>query len=251
MPPTTPQTFISLVAHFLDFLTVAIHTILYERQIYPHESFISARKYNYPVRQSRHPEVCEWINDAINALEVELLKGTVDRVAVVIFSMYDQPMERFMFDLSKFPFVPKKDWHVPFASNDSKDESRIPVVNMEEQFRAVMSKLAFCHRSLLPLPQDCTFTLAIELKDEADAPIGHPQPWIPVQPSLQKETARGESKAKSGEDLGGVRTTTIRTVDAGEMVFEMWIEEGRTKVDSLDRDEFDDEDSQMDADPPF
>jgi mitotic spindle assembly checkpoint protein MAD2B len=54
----TFQTFVSV---FSDFLTVAIHTILYERDIYPRDSFLSAKKYNYSVRQSRHPKVCQWI----------------------------------------------------------------------------------------------------------------------------------------------------------------------------------------------
>src|ERR1700761_8978271 len=112
---STPSNYISLVAHFLDFLTVSIHTILYERNVYPAESFISARKYNYPVRQSRHPDLCDWINDAVKAVEAELLKGSVSRVAVVIFSKWDDPLERFVFDLSKFPVVDRPDWYIEFA----------------------------------------------------------------------------------------------------------------------------------------
>jgi mitotic spindle assembly checkpoint protein MAD2B len=64
----------AVVSAFRDFLTVAIHTILYERDIYPRTSFLKARKYNYPVRQSRHPKVCKWIQDAVAAVEVEMLK---------------------------------------------------------------------------------------------------------------------------------------------------------------------------------
>ncbi len=71
------DTYQAVVSAFSDFLTVAIHTILYERNIYPQTSFISARKYNYPVKQSRHPKVCKWIQDAVAAVEVEMLKVTV------------------------------------------------------------------------------------------------------------------------------------------------------------------------------
>ncbi len=67
-------TYHAVVAAYSDFLTVAIHTILYERNIYPQTSFIKARKYNYPVRQSRHPKVCKWIMDAVAAVEAEMLK---------------------------------------------------------------------------------------------------------------------------------------------------------------------------------
>ena len=72
--PPTIDTYASLVSTFGSFLTVAIHTILYERSIYPETSFLSARKYNFPVRQNRHPKVCSWINDAVAAVEAELLK---------------------------------------------------------------------------------------------------------------------------------------------------------------------------------
>ena len=68
------DTYHAIVLAFSDFLTVAIHTILYERDIYPRESFLSARKYNYPVKQSRHPKVCKWIQDAVAAVQVEMLK---------------------------------------------------------------------------------------------------------------------------------------------------------------------------------
>lgn len=68
------DTYHAVVSAFSDFLTVAIHTILFERDIYPKSSFLKARKYNYPVRQSRHPTVCQWIRDAVAAVEVEMFK---------------------------------------------------------------------------------------------------------------------------------------------------------------------------------
>ena len=69
----------AVVLAFSEFLTVAIHTILYERDIYPQTSFFSARRYNYPVKQSKHPKVCRWIQDAVAAVEVEMLKVGQER----------------------------------------------------------------------------------------------------------------------------------------------------------------------------
>lgn len=68
------DTYQGVCSAYSDFLTVAIHTILYERNIYPPNSFIRARKYNFPVRQNRHPKVCKWIQDAVAAVEAEMLK---------------------------------------------------------------------------------------------------------------------------------------------------------------------------------
>lgn len=65
------STLANIVSIFADFLTVAIHTILYERQIYSPDLFISTRAYNHPVRQARHPALCKWIQDAVEACSAQ------------------------------------------------------------------------------------------------------------------------------------------------------------------------------------
>ncbi|KAF2162417.1 hypothetical protein M409DRAFT_69042 [Zasmidium cellare ATCC 36951] len=210
-------TFRSFVTAFTDFLTVAIHTILYERNIYPQTSFLSARKYNFAVRQNRHPKVCEWINDAASAVEAELLKGAVERVAVVMYSKQNKPLERFVFDLARFPAVPATELDVPLERVDA-NGSKLPIlpsVDMEEQFRATMSRLTNCSTALQPLPSGCTFTVAIELRRNGEAPTGHPQPWVSAQQQSNKALAQKAQK----------QTTPIRSVTAGEMEFETWIED--------------------------
>lgn len=124
--------------------------------------------------------------------------------------------------------------------------------NLAEQMRAALISLTTRCAQLKPLPEKCSFNIAMELKDEADVdpPIGHPQAWMPVQPSLQKMgrksirhatvedeseewstqgSRESEDKKKMGQDLGGVRFTPIRTVETGTFRFETWVEEGRAK----------------------
>lgn len=66
------STLANIVSTFSDFLTVAIHTILYERKIYSPDLFISTRAYNHPVRQARHPILCKWIQDAVEACSIQI-----------------------------------------------------------------------------------------------------------------------------------------------------------------------------------
>lgn len=212
-------TFRTLVLSFTDFLTVAIHTILYERGIYPQTSFLSARKYNVAVRQNRHPKVCQWINDAVSAVEAELLKGAVERVVVMLYTRLGKAVERYVFDVSRFPAVLPADVDMPLERiGPSGDRlAVVPGVDMDEQFRATMSKLANCGSRLTKLTEDCTFTVAIELKsDGGRSPIGHPQPWMPVQAKDQRTAS---------VDAHGRTTIPVRSVAAGEMIFESWIEE--------------------------
>jgi mitotic spindle assembly checkpoint protein MAD2B len=194
-----------------------------------------------------------------------------------------QILERFMLDVSSFPVVDKNERNMelewsrsssrassrsvsPSAQHGDQTPSRTrdprPLdfdvdINLSEQFRAALISLTTRCAQLSPLPENCSFNISMELKDEADVdpPLGHPQAWIPVQPSLQKtgrkndkratvedegseEGSSLESKEKKkkknkteGDDLGGVRVTPIRTVEAGTFRFETWVEEGRAKFE--------------------
>jgi hypothetical protein len=51
---------------------VAIHTILYVRQVYPADLFVRRKKYETPVYQSRHPGLNEYIAGAVKAISDEL-----------------------------------------------------------------------------------------------------------------------------------------------------------------------------------
>ncbi|KAF2786167.1 DNA-binding protein [Melanomma pulvis-pyrius CBS 109.77] len=256
-----PQTYLTTLTHFTHFLTAYIHTLLYLRSLYPRASFVTSRFHNTPVHQSRHPAVCDWIRDAVSAVRDELLSSSVSRIAIVIFSTdtggkatgSTKIMERFMLDVSQFPVVEKGErnteieWEEGVDAEDGrekeKEKEKAPDadvdVNLSESFRAALITLTTRCSQLSPLPPNCSFNISMELKDEADIdpPIGHPRPWIPVQPSLQKTGRKGgvekrdDEERTQGEDLGGLRVTPIRTVEAGVFRFETWVEEGRAKFE--------------------
>ncbi|KAH8731020.1 DNA-binding protein [Phaeosphaeriaceae sp. PMI808] len=276
-------TYLDSLSAFTSFLTAYTHTLLYLRSLYPQTSFVNSRFHNTSVYQSRHPLVCEWIRDAVSAVHEELLQGSVSRIAVVVFNYGNtkasktgsaQIMERYMFDVGTFPVVSKNErnmeieWDDASSDNDNDDSetSDPPVhderkqkeldfhvdVNLSEQFRAALIALTTHTAQLAPLPPKCSFNISMELKDEAhvDPPIRHPQPWIPVQPSLQKtgrkatvrdeEEEEGEQNGKGktvveGSDLGGVKATPIRSVEAGVFRFETWVEEGKAKFENREK----------------
>jgi mitotic spindle assembly checkpoint protein MAD2B len=270
-------TYLETLSAFTTFLAAYTHTLLYLRSLYPRTSFVNSRLHNASVWQSRHPLVCTWIRDAVAAVREELLEGTVSRIGIVVFSYAEgesgktgsaKIMERYMLDVSTFPVVDKNernmeiDWDYSSADDaeNESDASESAVrkkrkereldahveTNMSEQFRAALIALTTRTSHLSPLPSKCSFNISMELKDEADVdpPIRHPQPWIPVQPSLQKTgrkvTVRDEEeeeevekgKKTEGHDLGGVRVTPIRSVEAGVFRFETWVEEGRAKFET-------------------
>jgi hypothetical protein len=97
---------------------VAIHTILYARQVYPVDLFVRRKKYDTPVFKSRHPALNEYIAGAVKAVGEELAlvrrnslirwnvpdgkspargQGNVDKVVVVIKDKDHIALERFIF----------------------------------------------------------------------------------------------------------------------------------------------------------
>lgn len=275
-----PKSYAAILAHVTHFLTIAIHTILAIRNVYPTESFLTARAYNYPVKQSRHPGVCAWINAAVSAVHAELLKGTVARAVVAIaHSESCTVLERYVFDLTKLPVVRREDWETPIVRGDAQTRDAVngdqedhrddvdadprgpggarehELADLTEQLRGTLAVISTCHQRLKPIPAGCTFTVAIELKNDADPPVGHPQPWIPVQPESQRDkttlatraddstdsdlygvsqTDSSPEKGKMPSDSGKKQVSTsntvpVRAVDAGEVTLEVWVEEGKSK----------------------
>lgn len=247
-----PNTYSNITSTFTSFLTVTLHTLLHARSLYPSTSFLTARAYNFPVAQSRHPAVCRWIDDAVSAVQTQMLRPNdktddigswVERIVFVIFNEKSEVMERWVFDVSRWLKIPRQEVDTEIVREATgKPTAWVPPekteVDLAEQLRATLSQISSLSGKLAPLPKNCTFSLAIEVSDEGDPPLGHPQPWIPVQPALQRRVEESEQgmsdsgKANSsvGNDLGGAKTLPVRKVDAGEVVFELWVEEGKAKL---------------------
>ena len=109
----TEWTYDHLVKQYTDFLVISIHTICYYRRLYDERYFSLARAYACPVQKCRHPLLRDYINSVVSAVAEEMRRSTVERIQVVILSLQDVPLERFVFDVSALPVVAAEDLHVP------------------------------------------------------------------------------------------------------------------------------------------
>lgn len=129
-----------------------------------------------------------------------------------------------MFDVSRLPVVDERERYTEF------EEGRGVSVDVEEQLRGALMRLQIAGSKLESLPRGCTWGIVVEVKEDKEAPIGHPQAWVPSEPGLQVQREEGNG-GRVGKDRGGVRSTPVRLVEAGDFVLEMWIEEGRAKFE--------------------
>lgn len=172
------------------------------------------------------------------------------------------PLERYVFSTASFPRIPLSETRTPFAPTTTSSLPQTsppidppnppsplkfhppPTSDLPEQFRATFSRLSTRLTDLQPLPSDCSFTLAIELRDEGDVepPIEREGRWVVAEPGLQKGNGDVEMEgSKRGRDLGGVRTTPVRSLEAGAFRMEVWVEEGRGKFQSKVEDDYEEE----------
>ncbi|KAL2456368.1 DNA polymerase zeta processivity subunit [Abeliophyllum distichum] len=84
----------------VEFLEVAITSIVFLKGIYPSGAFERRRYMNLVVHKARHPELNEYIHSAVNGLLPFIQKGMVERVAVIFFKDDKVPIERFVFKLN-------------------------------------------------------------------------------------------------------------------------------------------------------
>ena len=258
-PPVTSNllsTQSALITTLTSFLTVSIHHLLFLRRIYPPVSFLSSRAYNYPVRQNRHPVVCEWVQSAIDAIRDQLEKGTVEKVAMCIFECdTNEVLERWTFDLKALPVVDREEMETVFESrNEGADggeerpnnglRQKLNVADLEAQFRAVLSRLNAAAGKMTALPEDrvYSFTMTIEVKENADRPVGRlgkeERKWVAAEPEPfvndegGSDNQRNNNEGRGREQDG--KTVPVRRLEAGELRMEVWIEESRAKLDMVD-----------------
>ncbi|OCH86053.1 DNA-binding protein [Obba rivulosa] len=217
MASDLPLTFNQAVRAVSEFIEVAIHTILYVRQVYPADLFVRRKKYDTPVWQSRHPALNEYISGAVKAVADELALGNVDKVVVVIKNKEDVPLERFIFAMQNMI-------QVESFNKDTSVEGAVTVRSLGQYFRSFMVKLSMVEAQLghLPVEDDPTFAIVLELQDDKAPSATHgkdPPPWVPAA------THHTTSGASENAELH-----MLRAVDTGIISLSMAVQESEQKL---------------------
>ncbi|KAJ7361538.1 DNA-binding protein [Mycena albidolilacea] len=191
MAASQPLTWNQTVRGITEFIEVAVHQILYVRQIYPADLFIRRKKYDTPVFQSRHPALNDYITGAVKAIGEQLLTGNVENVVVVIKDKEEVALERFLFSIENVV-------QVEAFNKDTSVEDAISSAALGQYFRGFLVKLNMVESQLgqMYLGDDVSFSIVIELKtDNVPATKDkNPPPWIPAY--TQHTTAAASEDAE-------------------------------------------------------
>ncbi|KAI0654258.1 DNA-binding protein [Cubamyces menziesii] len=196
---------------------VAIHTILYVRQVYPADLFIRRKKYDTPVFQSRHPGLNEYIAGAVRAITDELALGNVDKVVLVIKNANEKPLERFIFAL-------RNTLQVESYNKDTSVDGAISAASLGQYLRSFLVKLNMIEAQLGQIHlDDLSFAIIIELQDDKAPTASHgkePPPWIPA--STPNTTAGAGDSAE---------LHMVRAVDTGIINLSLAVQESEYKLE--------------------
>ncbi|KAJ0036565.1 hypothetical protein NQD34_005242 [Periophthalmus magnuspinnatus] len=175
-----------------EFLEVAIHLILYVREVYPSGIFQKRRKYNVPVQMSCHPDLNQYIQDTLYCIKpliekvkektlfilsnatndlpaILFLQNEAEKVVVVIMDKGHHPVERFVFEISQ-----------PTLLSIS---SETLLSHVEQLLRAFILKISVCDAVLNNNPPDCSFSVLVHTRESATRNMEKVQvikdfPWI-------------------------------------------------------------------------
>lgn len=215
----TPLTWNQAVKGITEFIEVAIHTILYVRQIYPADLFVRRKKYDTPVFQSRHPALNEYISGTVKAVSDELVLGNVDKVVVVIKDRNQVALERFIFSVQNMI-------EVESYNKDTSVQDAMSSAKLGQYFRSFLIKLNMIESQLgvleLPPGDEASFAVVLELKENTVPSAfkdDEPPPWVPAD---RQHTTTGVSEE--------AQLHVLRAVDTGIINISLAVQESEQKL---------------------
>lgn len=171
----------------VEFMEVAITSIVFLKGVYPPGAFERKRYLNLVVHKARHPELREYIHDALTGLLPYVQKGLVERVAVIFFNNENIPVERFIFKLNV---------------NQSYG-SKVEDTNLEFTLRSFLIKLSVAEPLTKVLPRDCRWEITSYFRSLPQASTSNAaELWIPTDiPQWQQPPLITPIKSMSSDPL--------------------------------------------------
>ncbi|XP_069599977.1 mitotic spindle assembly checkpoint protein MAD2A [Ranitomeya imitator] len=144
-----------------EFFYFGINSILYQRGIYPAETFTRAQKYGLTLLISTDPDLKNYLNTVVEQLKDWLYKCQVQKLVVVISSIDNSEiLERWQFDIECDKAV----------KDDSIVRDKSPKV-IQEEIRSVIRQITATVTFLPLLETACAFDLLIYTDKDSEVPV--------------------------------------------------------------------------------
>ncbi|EGO55895.1 mitotic spindle checkpoint component MAD2 [Neurospora tetrasperma FGSC 2508] len=179
-----------LVAEFFQY---SIHTILFQRGVYPAEDFTTVKKYGLNMLVSADDQVRAYIKKIMSQLDKWMVGGKISKLVIVITDKdTGEHVERWQFDVQIFSKAAQSKTKYQAASSTTDDNQNqspnenaatsttasTPAPPLDKTEAEIQAEIAAIFRQITAsvtfLPQlsgDCTFNVLVYADADSDVPV--------------------------------------------------------------------------------
>ncbi|PNS18089.1 Mitotic spindle checkpoint component mad2 [Sphaceloma murrayae] len=161
-----------------EFFEYCIHTILFQRGVYPPEDFTAVKKYGLNMLVAQDDQVKAYIKKIMSQLNKWMLKSKISKLVIVITSKETgEHVERWQFDVNIFNKDSKSKKLAGTSTNENEaaapteapTEKADPEIQAEIQsvFRQITASVTF----LPMLDGNCTFNVLVYADADSEVPL--------------------------------------------------------------------------------
>jgi len=161
-----------------EFFGYSINSILYQRGIYPPETFKRVSRYGLALLVTEDEYLSSYLEQILNQLEQWLLEGTVQKLILVITGCdTKEVLERWVFNVET---ENRPDSPQPTATNQDTEEPKATKSEKEimNEIQAIIRQITASVTFLPLLSEPCTFDLLVHTDCETQVP----QAWEESDP---------------------------------------------------------------------
>ncbi|KJK76269.1 hypothetical protein H634G_08409 [Metarhizium anisopliae BRIP 53293] len=204
-----------LVAEFFQY---SIHSILFQRGVYPAEDFTAVKKYGLNMLVSADDQVKAYIKKIMSQLDKWMVGGKISKLVIVITDKdTGEHVERWQFDVQISQPAAKSKSKAPAQPTDQENVAPAAAAAAPEKTEAeIQAEIAAIFRQITAsvtfLPQlsgDCTFNVLVYADADSDVPVE----W---GDSDAKEIANGEHVQLRGFSTANHRVDTLVSYRLGD-----------------------------------
>ncbi|KFG77698.1 putative mitotic spindle checkpoint protein (Mad2) [Metarhizium anisopliae] len=204
-----------LVAEFFQY---SIHSILFQRGVYPAEDFTAVKKYGLNMLVSADDQVKAYIKKIMSQLDKWMVGGKISKLVIVITDKdTGEHVERWQFDVQISQPAAKAKSKAPPQPTDQENVAPAAAAAAPEKTEAeIQAEIAAIFRQITAsvtfLPQlsgDCTFNVLVYADADSDVPVE----W---GDSDAKEIANGEHVQLRGFSTANHRVDTLVSYRLGD-----------------------------------
>ncbi|TLD08356.1 uncharacterized protein PgNI_07848 [Pyricularia grisea] len=205
-----------LVAEFFQY---SIHTILFQRGVYPAEDFTAVKKYGLNMLVSADDQVKAYIKKIMSQLDRWMVKGKISKLVIVITDKdTGEHVERWQFDVQIFGGSSKKSKSSSSSSKSAasasagqenssaaSDAAQAPEkteAEIQAEIAAIFRQITASVTFLPQLAGDCTFNVLVYADADSEVPVE----W---GDSDAKEIENGERVQLRGFSTASHRVDTL------------------------------------------